>query len=442
MDRRGFLRSTAAIGSGLVLTAGGIARPEKGPGDSINLALIGAGAQGQVLLKSCLEAPGIRIRAVCDIWTDYNLRKVSQKVKLYEHEHNRYADYREMLEKEKDLDGAIIATPDFLHSEQTVACMKAGLHVYCERPMSNTIEGARKMVQAARETGKLLQIGHQRRSNPIYLHCREKLLGEVKLLGRITAMNGQRCQPPETDRGWPRRFPLKDEALKEFGYASMHQFRNWRWYGALGSGPWGEYGTDGVDVFNWLTGGRPSSVQALGGTDYYDRKTHELPDTVMALFNFETKKGRIRAFFQSISSSGHLGHYERIMGDQGSLMISEEGGRAGVYREPAAPEWERWVNLGYLVSPARKKEQADEGDDKSALGVRDSVEPVSYYLPVKFEDPYHKPHLDNFFQAIRGKAKLNCPAQAGFEAAVVVLKAAEALEARRTLDLKPGDFTA
>ena len=61
-----------------------------------------------------------------------------------------------MLDKEKDLQAVIIATPDFWHSEQTVACLKKGLHVYCEKEMSNTLEGARKMVLAAKETGKLL----------------------------------------------------------------------------------------------------------------------------------------------------------------------------------------------------------------------------------------------------------------------------------------------
>ena len=96
-----------------------------------------------------------------------------------------------MLDKEKDLQAVIIATPDFWHSEHTVACLKAGLHVYCEKEMSNTLEGARKMVQAAKETGKLLQIGHQRRSNPRYLHCYNKLLKEAGILGRITTINGQ-----------------------------------------------------------------------------------------------------------------------------------------------------------------------------------------------------------------------------------------------------------
>ena len=68
-----------------------------------------------------------------------------------------------MLDKEKELDAVLIATPDFWHERHAIDCLKAGKHVYCEKEMSNTLEGARSMVAAARETGKLLQIGHQRR---------------------------------------------------------------------------------------------------------------------------------------------------------------------------------------------------------------------------------------------------------------------------------------
>jgi hypothetical protein len=74
--------------------------------------------------------------------------------------------------------------------------------------------------------------------------------------------------------------------------------------------------------------------------------------------------------------------------------------------------------------------------------VRESLKPPSYDIPVSLGDkPYHQPHLENFFNAIRGKAKLNCPAEIGYETAVTVLKVNEAVEAGRKLDFKPEDFT-
>ena len=125
-------------------------------------------------------------------------------MRAYKQGGNAYEDYREMLDKEKGLHAVIVATPDCWHAEHTVACLKAGLHVYCEKEMSNTLAGARQMVEAARKTGKLLQIGHQRRSSPIYNFCREKLLGEAKLLGRVTAINGQWNRSVQEPLGCPK----------------------------------------------------------------------------------------------------------------------------------------------------------------------------------------------------------------------------------------------
>ena len=117
----------------------------------INVALLGAGAQGQVLLDAMLRIPGLRFRAVCDIWTEYNQRRVVNTLKRYKFEVNGYEDYREMLDKEKELDAVVIATPDFWHAPHTIDCLKAGKHVYCEKEMSNTLEGARSMVRAPRD---------------------------------------------------------------------------------------------------------------------------------------------------------------------------------------------------------------------------------------------------------------------------------------------------
>ena len=156
------------------------------------MALIGAGAQGQVLLDASLQIPNVRFVAVCDIWTEYNQKRVSRLLNDSGHPNRAYVDYKELLDKEKDhLDAVIVATPDFWHAEHAIACMKAGLQVYCEKEMSNNLADARRMVLTARETGKLLQIGHQRRSNPRYQFCYQRLLNENKLLGRLTAANGQ-----------------------------------------------------------------------------------------------------------------------------------------------------------------------------------------------------------------------------------------------------------
>ena len=255
------------------------------------MALLGAGAQGQVLLDAMLRIPGLRFRAVCDIWTEYNQKRVVNTLKKYKFEVNGYEDHREMLDKEKDLDAVVIATPDFWHAPHAIDCLKAGKHVYCEKEMSNTLEGARSMVLAARETGKLLQIGHQRRSHPRYLHCYDKLLGEAKILGRIVTVNGQWNRAVSPDLGWPERYTIPTDRLKQYGFKSMEQFRNWRWYKGLGGGPIVDLGSHQIDIFNWFLGAPPTHVMASGGLDYHDPKTHEWYDTVMAIYEYETPDG-------------------------------------------------------------------------------------------------------------------------------------------------------
>ena len=442
MNRRGFLRSGAAAGAGLVFSPMVLGQAETSKKeDDINVALLGTGAQGQVLVQACLKMDksyGIRFKAVCDIWKDYNQRIASRLLKAYRHEHNTYQDYREMLDKEKDLDAVIIATPDFWHAEHAVACLKAGLHVYCEKEMSNTLEGAKKMVAAAKETGKLLQIGHQRRSNPYYIYCYEKLLKEANLLGRITTVNGQwnRSKVACEDQGWPEKAPVDEATLNKYGFKSMEQFRNWRWYKGMGGGPIVDLGSHQIDIYNWFLGAEPKAVMASGGTDYW--KNHEWYDNVMAIYEYETKQGVVRAFYQTLTTNSSNGYFETFMGDEGTLVVSEASNRGSVYREVGVPEdaWDKWVRKGYL----KKDEPVQPKDNGSAVDLRSTIPAAKYDLPITMDKPYHQPHLENFFDAIRGKATLNCPAEIGYETAVTVLKVNDAVAAARRLDFEAGEF--
>ena len=437
MNRRTFLRSTAALGAGLAFAP--MVSGQAG-GSDLNVALLGAGAQGQVLMNACLKIPGVRFKAVCDIWEAYNQRRVSRLLKRYGHENNAYVDYKEMLDKEKGkIDAVIVATPDFWHAEHAVACLKAGLHVYCEKEMSNTLEGARQMLEAAKQTGKLLQIGHQRRSNPRYIHCYDKLLKAADILGRITTVNGQWNRAARPFLGWPKNAVMDQATLEKFGFKSMEQFRNWRWFKGLGGGPIVDLGSHQIDIFSWFLQANPRSVMASGGTDYYDKDTHEWYDTVMAIYEYETKEGVVRAFYQTLTTNSSNGYYETFMGDQATLNISEAASRGAVYREATAPDWDKWVKLGYLNEP-QEEEKAEGTDEEAVLDVRETLAPPAYELPVKMEVPYHQPHLANFFDAVRGKGKLNCPAEIGYETAVTVLKVNEAVEAERKLSFKPEEF--
>jgi predicted dehydrogenase len=438
MDRRDFLiATTAAAGASLVSGATPISAANLASNE-VRVALIGAGAQGQVLLDAAFQIPNIRFAAVCDIWTEYNQRRVTRLMADSGHPNHAYVDYKELLDKEKGkIDAVLIATPDFWHAEIAIACMKAGLEVYCEKEMSNNLADARRMVQTAKETGRLLQIGHQRRSNPRYLYCYEKLISEAKLLGRMTVVNGQWNRAKRDFVTMPERYAIKPDVLEKYGFRSMQQFLNWRWYRGLGGGPIVDLGSHQIDVFNWFLNARPKGVTASGGTDYYSKATHEWYDTVMAVYDFATASGTVRAFYQTLTTNGFGGYYEVFMGDQGALEISESAGRGSVYRDTAnAPDWKSFVKDGLLVAP---KEEAKPATT-AILDVRETAPPPSYGLPVEMKKKYHQPHLENFFGAVRGRNKLNCPAEIGYETAVTVLKVNEAVDAQKRLEFKPEDF--
>jgi len=464
LSRRDFILSSAAAGATLIINPNFSAlAAEVSKGDDINVALIGAGSQGRILLESCVKIPGIRIKALCDIWTSYNLQNQSRFLDTYKHPHNDYVDFREMLDKEKDLNAVIIATPDFWHSPQTVACLEAGLHVYCEKEMSNTLDGARKMAEAAKKTGKLLQIGHQRRSNPRYIYAYEKIIEQSLLLGRITTINGQwnRSKQACLDRDIPQKYYIDQATLEKNGFESMHQFLNWRWFKNLGGGPIVDLGSHQIDIYNWFLKSRPVSVIASGGTDYYDTKTHQWYDIVLAVYEYQTPAGPVRAFYQTGTTNSSNGYFESFMGDEGTLVISEASNRGSIYRETwvAAEKWDKWVSNGVLykqcdaeikcLEEAKKKcikdclcPQIIDPESGAIVDVRESPVPPRYDLPIILSKPYHQPHLENFFNAVRGTEKLNCPADIGYETAVTVLKVNEAVAEAKKLMFKPEEFAA
>ena len=149
-SRRDFLtKSLGTAGAGLVLGAPNLLRAvQPGSSDAIHVALIGCGKQGEVLFNCLRNIPGLHFQAVCDI-SKYNRDAGMKRAEALQGQMpTGYEDIDEMLAKEKGLDAAVIATPDFWHSPHTVKCLEAGLHVYCEKMMSNTLEGARAMVRA------------------------------------------------------------------------------------------------------------------------------------------------------------------------------------------------------------------------------------------------------------------------------------------------------
>ena len=147
-NRRDFIKTTAAAAS--ILPTFNVLSQQAhtiGPkDDDVNVAVIGYGAEGEILTDAAMKIPGVRFRAVCDIW-EYRRKMARGRLRSLGHDVNVYEDYREMLDKEdKNIDCVIIATPDWMHAEHSVYCMEKGKHVYCEKEMSNQLEKAKEIL--------------------------------------------------------------------------------------------------------------------------------------------------------------------------------------------------------------------------------------------------------------------------------------------------------
>ncbi|MCA9243010.1 MAG: Gfo/Idh/MocA family oxidoreductase [Phycisphaerales bacterium] len=445
MSRREFVRTAALAGAGLLATGPSWAQdlqgaPAKSGGSSANdlrIAIIGAGSQGRFLMTQTLKIPGLRYVAVCDAWP-YHQRYGANILKKYDQIVNVYDDYREMLSKEKDLDAVIVATPDWMHAEHANACLNAGAHVYCEKEMSNTVEGARSMVETARKTGKLLQIGHQRRSSPRYWHS-IKMIDKDKVLGRITHCYGQWNRAQLLEQGWPKGEEMADDALKRFGYDNMDQFRNWRWYRRFSGGPLADLGSHQIDIFNWILKATPTAVLGSGGLDYYTEQTgRDWYDNAMTIYEYRTALGPVRAFYQVLNTTSYGGFYEQFMGDQGTLQISDDGKTGYVFREVTAKrrEWEDEADK--IEKLGRDAIELKIGETLASDGKKD---PEGQKLLAESMKDSRLLHLENFFRTVRGEDKLNCPAEVGYETAVTVLKANRAIDDGVRVTFESSEFT-
>ncbi|MBN2450890.1 MAG: Gfo/Idh/MocA family oxidoreductase [Lentisphaeria bacterium] len=442
VNRREFVKSAVAMGAGAMMANRALSAEGGAEGRVLNVGLLGAGTQGRVLMDDCLSIPGIRFRAVCDIWSysqRYASRRLKSQYKKDGHEDwgesvNAYEDYREMLDKEKELDAVIVATPDFWHAEHAIACLKAGKDVYCEKEMSNTLENAAAMVKAAKETGRLLQIGHQRRSNPVYQYAL-RMMRDDKVCGRLTICYGQWNRGVQPKLEWPDRYEVEAATLKAFGFDSMEHFRNWRWYRKYSAGPIADLGSHQIDIFSWFLECDPSRVLAMGGSDYFpDREWYE---DVLCTYDYKTKAGSARAFYQVLNTNSYGHYFERFGGDGGAITISENPKKCYYVAEP-----------GKELPPYMSGIETVLVDGHQAVPLVTAISnmgPEGKAAMEAFQTKnVHQLHLENFFAAIRkGDPKeLNCDAAEAYKTAVAVLQVIPAVEAAGGVAFQAADFKA
>ena len=154
MSRRAFLKRSAVVATFAAVPAHVLGRAGQPPPSSkLNLAGIGIGGQGAADLE---QVGSENIVALCDVDSDYAAKTFGKYPNA-----KRYTDFREMLDKEKSIDAVVVGTPDHIHAVASIAAIKHGKHVYCEKPLTRTVREARAVAKAAQEAKVATQMGNQ-----------------------------------------------------------------------------------------------------------------------------------------------------------------------------------------------------------------------------------------------------------------------------------------
>jgi hypothetical protein len=264
-----FLTTSAAIGTAAVVMPSRVF----GAGERVQVGMMGVGGRGAAHI-GWVKKSGGDVVAICDP----DRKRMEGAAKRYKLQCPQYQDFRKMLE-DKSIDAIVMATPNHWHAPGTFLACQAGKDVYCEKPASHSIWEGSRMVQAAREHDRIVQIGTQQRSDPALIKMREMLdkkeLGEMQWIhalwyasrGQIGKVSGPTPIPDYVDYDvWCGPRPKTPLMRKKLHY-------DWHWVWDYGNGDMGNrviHNIDDVHHVVRMNGDVPTRYMAVGGRFGYD----------------------------------------------------------------------------------------------------------------------------------------------------------------------------
>ena len=414
LTRRDFLKSSVATAAVVGLGTVGVfthAEAEMiGPNDTINAAMIGIGSQGGILLQRLLKVPNVKVVACCDIQPSH-LQHALDTAKGAQ----GYSDYRQVLDR-KDIQAIVCAVPIGMHAQIAIDGLRAGKNVFSEKMMAYSIEDARHMARVARQTGRKLQIGHQRRSNPNYQHAYKMV--KDGLLGEITHVRAQ----------WNRNASWRRPVPKD----STEELTNWRLYRKSSQGLMAELGSHQIDVVNWMVGEVPCCVTGIGGLDHW-KDGRDIFDNVQLVYKYPSG---IKLTYQSLTTNQFDGATEQIMGTKGTMILAE-GQPCMFYREPKTDE-EIWESMAHKTAGANGKSGIVLDASKSPRLQKAAEKGTAINAEVaNLKKDAYLLELEDFFMTIRDGHEPLCSPKVGLETCVAAIKGNEAMDVKQWVNIPP-----
>ncbi|MCH8823155.1 MAG: Gfo/Idh/MocA family oxidoreductase [Planctomycetes bacterium] len=436
VSRRRFLQTTAAASVVMASPASSWARV-LGANDRLNMAVIGTGGQGGWHTRDLVgrkDKENLNVTRVCDVYR----RKLNEAIGyIGGSESSGTMEYRKILD-DRDIDAVIIATPDHWHTKIAIEAMEAGKDVYCEKPLSLTIQQALDCRDAVKRYGKKLQVGPQGTSEDRMWKAQSAI--NRGAIGQVTWSQGSYCRnsqggqfnwPIAPDAGpnnahdadgyvwWDRWLGHKWGLAENIPWNKDHFFRFRKYFAYNGgvatdllyhrlaplllaiSGPNGEY---------------PRRVVASGGK-YLEKDARDIPDTFMMMVDYPSEHTVVLVSVMT----NDVGIPYIIRGRHGTMEF--EGHEKVKIKEQRA-WWKKFreANTDYVEHKMVTNDKGKQGPEPK---------PGTASFEIKTES--RRDHMGNFLDAIRGEAELHCNVDLGCSTMVAIKMAVESYRQDRVM---------
>lgn len=417
VSRREFGKTVAAASVATALSHKRIA----GANDRVRIGFIGVGNRGDQVLDAFLPHQDAEIVALCDIhrpYVDFAAAKVGGQP-------TRLDDYRRLLDM-KEVDAVAVCTPDHWHALQMIQACDAGKDVYVEKPLSLVVSEGRAMVDAARRTNRVVQVGIHRRSSTFVKEAADLVRGGA--IGRVTVARSFHIQ-----NEWPKGIGAPADEPPPAGfdwdawlgpapkrpYNKNRTFYRFRWFYDHSGGQVTNFGVHYMDAIHWALGqDAPLAVTAMGGK-FVVEDNREIPDTLEVVWTYPGQT--LVTFSQFNATAVPAAREQRVeiefRGTRGTLYLFSDGYE--IVPDEITPN----------EFPARTP--VNRALEK---GYRTGAKPLIEASKRTGGDADTRHHTRNFLDRVKDRGRCNCDIETGHRSTSATLIANVALKTKSYLE--------
>ena len=400
MQRRDFLKSAAA--------AAPLLKSALGANDDIRIGQIGLGTRGTYELEICRRTKGAKVVAVADVFQPL--------VDKYKEDASGYQDFRRILDR-KDVDAVFVSVPDHWHAPITIMACQAGKDVFCEKPLSHTLQEGRMMVAAARKYDRVVQTGSQQRSAPHFQKIVELIQrGHIGKVTTIECWNEENDwpegagNPPDRDPPQGLDWDMYLGPAPKVAYNQNRYIWHYRWFWDYSGGMMTDWGAHHMDIVQWaMQVDGPLSATAAGGR-FCLHDNCQTPDTLSTLFEYPGFTVRYSVRQANSHRLENRPNGVAFYGTDGTLIVDRGSWEVVPENAPRFPNdydrVEAWLKGGNVAFPF--------GFDRS---VKHPARPRCEAMGesgLKIDPSCQEAHVGNFLDCVRSRKRPIADVETGY----------------------------